>query len=185
MTYDYFSYQPRFMLGHYAETEKIMYNFIKKVFAKEKRKVKVILYAGSHGFGICLPRNGFSNIAEITYDWKDLDPFNTSRYSFRRNVYNRDPSACNFSDITLSLLHEIGHFFTLSTLPKDYDIDTQVMNVQNKADTQDELDELYYALPSEYIATQWAIDWLKKKKNRLIAKQFEHLFFSTLSPDNE
>ena len=134
---DEFSYDAILLDGHKDLLEKIMYDFIKKVIKKEKRKTKVSIHRSFDGFELLLPLKGDLKEAEIGYGWEDLAVSCVSRHTFRYNIYTRDASACDFSDITLSLLHEIGHFFTFNTLPKDYDMDAQLIDAQNKANTQE------------------------------------------------
>ena len=82
---------------------------------------------------------------------------------FRTNLVRQGGAAMrDFANLTLIILHEIGHLKTCN----DFDVLAYKAEV-NKAET----DEDYYAIPCEYAANQWAIEWLKC--NRAIAKQFE------------
>ena len=86
-----------------------------------------------------------------------------------------------FTGITLSLLHEMGHFATEEKCKKDnpdYCRGMAIFEAQCKAKTNKELNEKYYfRLPDETYATEWAIEWLKDAEHRKIAKAFERKFF--------
>ena len=85
---------------------------------------------------------------------------------FRKDFTTRCPLAKGFSDVTLTILHEFGHWFNRN-----------VMNiVVYDAMVQDETAN-YFANPYEVLATQWAICWLLCPANRKIAKAFEKHFF--------
>ena len=100
---------------------------------------------------------------------KDLNYKKDDRdYAFRQDFINRCPSARGFSNITLSLLHECGHWATRSVMNHlEYD------KAVAKAFTQDE----YMKIPWEHLATEWAICWLASSFNRKMAKEFEKDYF--------
>lgn len=88
--------------------------------------------------------------------------------AFRRDFVNRCPLARGFSSITLTLLHECGHWATRSVMDVvEYD------KMHWQAYTQ----EQYMAIPWEHLATDWAICWLYSPVNRKIAKAFEKEYF--------
>lgn len=88
---------------------------------------------------------------------------------FRANFIERCPLAQGFSNITLVLLHECGHWATRSILDIiEYD------KMNKKASTMNE----YMAIPWEHLATEWAICWLYSPVNRQSAKQFEKNYFN-------
>lgn len=87
---------------------------------------------------------------------------------FRRNFVDRCPLARGFSSLTLTLLHECGHWATRSVMDIiEYD------KMHWQAYTQ----EQYMAIPWEHLATDWAICWLYSPINRKIAKAFEKDYF--------
>lgn len=87
---------------------------------------------------------------------------------FRQNFIERCPLAKGFSHITLTLLHECGHWATRSVMNViEYD------KMVAKAPTQIE----YMMIPWEHLATDWAICWLNCPANRQMAKRFEHDYF--------
>jgi hypothetical protein len=87
---------------------------------------------------------------------------------FRKNFVSRCPLAQGFSSITLTLLHECGHWTTRSVLDMiEYD------KMHRKVHSQEE----YMEIPWEHLATEWAICWLHSPVNRRIAKEFEKNYF--------
>lgn len=88
--------------------------------------------------------------------------------AFRTNFIERCPLAKGFSNITLTLLHECGHWATRSIMDiVEYD------KFKDKAYTM----ELYMNIPWEHLATEWAICWLSSPINRKLAKEFEKYYF--------
>ena len=85
-----------------------------------------------------------------------------------------------FSDITISLLHELGHLETNDKVRENFSVtmrELALMGIEGRATTYKALNKMYFQLPDEEAATKWAIKWLSKKKNRKIAKKFEREFF--------
>lgn len=85
---------------------------------------------------------------------------------FRKDFVRRCPLAQGFSNVTLSILHELGHWFH----PQEY-LDSDPEEYSNAIGWQ------HFALPCEIIATDWAIEWLQDPNNRKVAKKFEREFF--------
>lgn len=87
---------------------------------------------------------------------------------FRNNFVDRCPCARGFSNATLSILHECGHWATKEVFDiHDYQMQLYLCRSQ----------EDYMKITYEYMATDWAIDWLENKDNRKLAKRFEKDFF--------
>jgi len=87
---------------------------------------------------------------------------------FRKNFVERCPLANGFAHITLTLLHECGHWATRSAFDAiEYDKAVQKAYCQT----------MYMDIPWERLATEWAICWLQSPINRKIAKQFERKYF--------
>lgn len=87
---------------------------------------------------------------------------------FRKDFIARYAPAKGFSNVTLAILHEIGHEKT------KYDIDWKADNRKKRnAKGQKE----YMLVESERRATDWAIQWLYSADHRRLAKQFEKEFF--------
>ena len=88
--------------------------------------------------------------------------------AFRKDFVKRCPLAQGFSSITITLLHECGHWATRSVMDFfEYD------KMHKKVHSQEE----YMKIPWEHLATEWAICWLYSPVNRKMAKVFEQLYF--------
>ena len=86
---------------------------------------------------------------------------------FRIDFVKRCPLARGFADVTLSILHEIGHHFH-----RDEFIFMTDVKEYEEAEGAD-----HFKFPCEVVATDWAIAWLQNPQNRRIAKAFERDFF--------
>lgn len=112
---------------------------------------------------------------QFAYCYDDLMAEN--QRAFRRECIRRNHHARNFADITLTLLHELGHFETRKLVPEDFNRNAELeaidddwpMDAQNRA---------YFNLLDETLATNWAMQWLNDADNRRLARQFEKKFFS-------
>lgn len=137
---------------------KVVREFVKQI-AGEKTTVRVDTYWGACGNKSIIADRSYFGIND-----PKVDEFNMREdIPFRTNfVKQGGPAMRDFSNFTLIILHEIGHLKTCD----NFDILAYKAQV-NAAET----DEDYYAIPCEYAANQWAIDWLKS--NRTAAKQFE------------
>ena len=99
----------------------------------------------------------------------DLNYKRDSRdYDFRKDFVERCPQAQGFSNITLSLLHECGHWATRSVM-SGWEYDKAVARVRSQKE--------YMKIPWEHLATEWAICWLASSFNRKMAKEFEKDYF--------
>jgi hypothetical protein len=72
-----------------------------------------------------------------------------------------------FSNVTISLLHEIGHWETRDEVDWEAYYDARI----------GVYDYDYFNLDAELKATNWAIKWLSDPKNRKFAKAFEVKFY--------
>lgn len=88
--------------------------------------------------------------------------------AFRKNFTDRCPMAKGFSSITITLLHECGHWATRSIM----DI-VEYEKMHSQVCSQEE----YMQIPWEHLATEWAICWLYSPINRKVAKEFERFYF--------
>ena len=97
---------------------------------------------------------------------KDLLQNDEMDKMFRQDFVARCPLAQGFANVTISILHEIGHYMFpceyLTTDPAEYD----------KATGWD-----HFKLECEVVATNWAIEWLQDKNHRKVAKEFERDFY--------
>lgn len=128
----------------------------------------------------------------IEYDFDFLfDTVKPFEYDFR----NRCNMAKGFADVTIVLLHELGHIMTDSEIIFDRNetennldeiIDNAFENIEELNITENKKNKIYrlitnyyyQRMPDEWAATEWAIQWLNDKQNRKIAKEFEKKFFS-------
>lgn len=96
----------------------------------------------------------------------DLDARDESDRLFRKDFVARCPLARGFADVTLSILHEIGHHFHREEyIFCDYD------EYENAYGAD------HFKLPCEMVATDWAIEWLQDPEHRKQAKAFEREYF--------
>ena len=96
----------------------------------------------------------------------DLDKKDEGDRLFRKDFVARCPLARGFADVTLSILHEIGHHFH-----REEYIFCDMQEYNNA------LGEAHFKLHCEMVATDWAIQWLQDSQNRKIAKAFEREYF--------
>lgn len=94
--------------------------------------------------------------------------------TFRRDFVRRYLGAQGFANITLVLLHEIGHIKT----GEQYWPTKQAEDLDFMRRAEVRSQEEYMKIPSEYGATEWAITWLQTPDNRAMAKRFERQFFN-------
>ena len=93
----------------------------------------------------------------------DPDKNDEGDKSFRKNFVSRCPLAKGFANVTISILHELGHHFNR---------EAYVFSTINEDDY-----DSHYDIPYEIVATDWAIEWLQNAENRKMAKAFEREYF--------
>ena len=86
---------------------------------------------------------------------------------FRKDFVARCPLGRGFANVTISLLHEVGHWYTRF----EVDWDEYFEECEYVSGTE------YFNLYAERIATDWAIHWLQDPANRKMAKAFEVNYF--------
>lgn len=123
-----------------------------------------------------------------TYDHQNVDDsvakigFNLegewSRESrqFAQDFYSRCPMGRGFATVTLTLLHELGHFHAEQEFD-GYDRFEELKRIRKNFPCIQRNFE-YFKLPDEAAATNWAIEWLSYPENRKLAKRFEKKFFA-------
>lgn len=89
---------------------------------------------------------------------------------FRKDFIERFPSGRGFANITISILHELGHWATQDQV--DWEAYYEEIKPLHGLD--------YFHCHGEMVATNWAIEWLKDPEHRKIAKQFECNIFKAL-----
>ena len=121
---------------------------------------------------------GNDETQDVYYNFAELT--DKSAKLFRKFWTKREPMLKGFSDITISLLHELGHLETNDKIRKNFPMvmrELTMIGIESKADSYESLNHYYFIMPDEKAATEWAIKWLSKKKNRKVAKKFEKEFF--------
>lgn len=111
----------------------------------------------------------------VFYNFDEL--FDETAIFFRDFWCERAPMLKEFEDITISLLHELGHLETNDEIRKDFPMwlrELAELGLDSKYDSDKEKNYAYFTLPDEKAATEWAIDWLAN--NAAIAKEFEKEF---------
>lgn len=152
-------------------------NYFNIVWAK--RMVKMI--EGHNGFCTFTDRifGKFEEYFKIKYDFTEI--YGQPMKWFREDFISRCPMARGFANITLTLLHELGHIeteiinfnFNRDKVEKEL-IEKRLANqISNK-----EMNFTYFRFPDEMAATEWAILWLKDPAHRKLAKEFEKKFFA-------
>lgn len=86
---------------------------------------------------------------------------------FRKDFIRRCPLARGFANVTISILHELGHWMTAD------EVDWE----EYFAEQENVFGQDYFNLKAERIATDWAIAWLSDPENRRVAKAFEVEYF--------
>lgn len=84
--------------------------------------------------------------------------------------------AYDYSLVLWSVLHELGHYFTSDDGWIDEDEASQYLVcalVSKEATDDPKIQDLYFNIPSEYEATEWAIDWIKA--NPELATRFNNM----------
>lgn len=94
----------------------------------------------------------------LTYESDETDIL------FRNDFIKRYAPAKELLDVTITILHEIGHYFTRF----DYDLTEDYILRLHAANMSE-----YLRIPCERLATDWAIAWLHNPEHWAIAKQFE------------
>lgn len=113
-------------------------------------------------------------VATISYSFENIQ--NDGQKQFRQDFTSRCKAAKGFADITICILHEVGHF-AVEEVTRNYNRCEKIRELQWTI-PQATINFEYFKLPDEKAATDWAINWLSIPENRKIAKQFEKKFFS-------
>lgn len=98
-----------------------------------------------------------------------------SKDGFRETCTSRSPVCKGFANITLILLHELGHFSSQQDF-EDYNREEEIEFLNSIP--HEIASMMYFLLPDEMSATDWAVEWLQDAEHRRIAKAFEKKFFA-------
>ena len=93
---------------------------------------------------------------------------------FRQDITRRSSTTKGFANVTLALLHELGHLST----DRDENFDREFAMALIRLLPKEERNFAYFQMPDEKAATDWAIEWLQDTEHRKIAKTFEKKFFA-------
>ena len=104
---------------------------------------------------------------EIGYNIDQL--FCKANTQFRRHFEAICPMARGFADVTISLLHELGHFSTDQEI-EGYDRQVE-LEFLRKYVPRELINYAYFMLPDEMAATLWAVEWLENAENRKMFKR--------------
>lgn len=154
------------------ETEEEWFNRFLEGGTIEKRKATCKLVETCRSFSANMNSIGCEYFV-IGYNINSL--FSTGVKQFRQDITSRCTITKGFADITLALLHELGHLSCDNDFG-DYDR-FKAMNELEKYPLN-EINFHYFKLPDETAATNWAIEWLQNPEHRKIAKRFEKKFFA-------
>lgn len=116
---------------------------------------------------------------EIYYNFDNLDDRGSKL--FRSYWTKKVPMLKGFADITLTLLHELGHLETNDEIRQSFSFEMRKLAwfaIDSQFDNVDDKNYHYFAMPDEASATQWGIDWLSDPEHRKIAKAFEKRFWT-------
>ena len=96
---------------------------------------------------------------------KNLESKSEEDKAFREDFIARCPFAVSFSDVTLTILHEFGHWYTRNVM--DMVVYSHMVGKCHN----------YLTVSYEILATQWAVCWLLCSANRRVADDFENKYF--------
>lgn len=170
--------------AHPGKVQRLMREFLEEVstltYFDEDEEMEllrdIVLRKGKNGFCTNTTPDDES-IVQIYYDFTDLNARKVSVKVFNQNVRARAPFTKGISDVTIALLHELGHNATINDLPKDFDRIEQILDIFASTENFELRCRMYCDLADEWAATQWAIDWLSDAENRKRARAFERAFF--------
>lgn len=153
----------------------------KSMWIEQTLERKIILRKGRSCCAIN-PEDYGAETIEIHYNIEEL--FYRGSKQFRENFVRQCPIAKGFADITLAMLHELGHHEVAEIIEedyKDYNREARIKDIREEL-PRELVNYAYFLLPDEMLATKWAIQWLEESaENRKIAKQFEKEFFELFS----
>lgn len=90
------------------------------------------------------------------------------------NMGKRAPYTKGFAQITRVLLHEFGHQMTYDKIIALYGKE----EIERMYKIASGNNARYIYVPTEFVATKWAIDWLADPEHRKIAREFERKFWA-------
>lgn len=162
-------------------TDEILETFsnAEEIIVTEKRRCKIVNLTGTNQ-GCCAYSYDLEDEKKYFRIGVNIDEFCSickGDQQFRSDFVSRCLKAKGFANITLSLLHELGHFETHFMEFKNYNRIKELTLLREQY-SEETINFAYFRLPDETAATNWAINWLDSAENRKKAKAFEKKFFS-------
>lgn len=135
---------------------------------KVKRFIKAISPDTKVKFGRALECEPTENTIYISFKSNEID-----KKTFMEYVKELD-NTCQFNDLVLGILHELGHIFTYDENDEEpYLQDTELLSLLYKEKMLDaeELNRFYLRLEMESKATKWAIEFAQA--NQMFVNRFQ------------
>lgn len=147
------------------ELKKLLRNFVKEV----DEEISPIFIEGEGYY------------FETTTNKINIDLSDTEDYGFMRHLKEKHHYDCadTISIIIWSILHEIGHYNTENEIDWEDDFEDRFALACTNSDVRynKKVQDMYFDLPSEFAATEWAIDYVKDNFENImrISKLIENL----------
>ena len=164
--------------AHPRKIQHLMEEFMNEILTSAHIERYAAVRKGHDGFKT-FPYDNDTPIIVIEYDFNDMACNNKASKFFLEYFYSICPWAEieKVSEVTISLLHELGHNLTAHKLPKNFNKDEEnyLLESQNLPLSQHCMK--YFQMKDEKLATNWAVKWISQKENIKIIKDFEKKFF--------
>lgn len=166
---------------HPRKAKKLMEDFVNyasDLFCDDE-KTEIILRKG-----YCFSAESVDCVAdceELSIEYNLEQIWDNGMALFRKFWEERAPILQEFSNITLTLLHELGHLETSDEIRKTFSYkDRHILQeaIDFLYDTEAEKNYYYFKMPDEASATQWGINWLTDTENQKVTKIFEKNFLA-------
>ena len=89
---------------------------------------------------------------------------------FLNHVFSLAPDLKGYNGFLISFLHELGHHYTLDELSEEEvneSLDTKRRINNEYTDGRIDLQEEYFNLPDEAVATNWAIEYIRNNRKKI------------------
>ena len=97
----------------------------------------------------------------------DLTDFNDMGFMRHLHEVHKCEFAYEYSLTLWSILHEIGHYYTLDDIEDDEDDRIALMLTTSEIADNEKVQDRYFNMPSEWVATEWAINFIKHNKKNM------------------
>lgn len=166
---------------HPRKAHKLMTEFLNcacDLFCEDE-KTEIILKKG-----FCFSAESVDCVAdceelEIEYNFEQI--WDDGMLLFRNYWTERVPMLKQFANITLTLLHELGHLETSDEVRKTFSFKDRHLlweTIDLLYNDDIEKNYKYFAMPDEASATMWGINWLADTNHQIIVKEFEKNFMA-------